>query len=93
MNQTTFLLHHLIIKAKNDVRLRERLELAPREYNGVVHLFVVAMGRLSFADVPEWVKGKDKQELEKVAGMLLDKNRAVSLTITQSLQESFWNSW
>jgi len=71
MNQTTFLLHHLIFRAETDIRLRERLEHAPRDYNGAVHLFIVAMSRLSFADVPEWVQGRDKQDLEKVAGMLL----------------------
>ncbi|OAX42279.1 hypothetical protein K503DRAFT_766926 [Rhizopogon vinicolor AM-OR11-026] len=69
MNQTTFLLHHLILRADTDVRLRERLENARGEYNGAIHLFIVAMSRLSFADVPEWVKGKDKQELEKIADL------------------------
>jgi hypothetical protein len=79
MNQTSFLLHHLIIRAEADLRLRELLEHAPSEYNGVVHLFIVAMSRLSFADVPEWVQGKDKQELEKVAGMSHNNDYAVSL--------------
>ncbi|KAG1760687.1 hypothetical protein EV702DRAFT_552041, partial [Suillus placidus] len=65
-NQTTFLLHHLMFKAEAPLRLRERLECAPRHYNGLVHLFVVTMGRLSFADVPEWVQEEDKQDLERV---------------------------
>lgn len=72
MNQTTFLLHHLMFKAEAPFRLRERLEHAPRHYNGLVHLFVVTMGRLSFADVPEWVQEEDKQDLERVAGLAKD---------------------
>ncbi|KAG2059002.1 hypothetical protein BDR06DRAFT_759554 [Suillus hirtellus] len=72
MNQTTFLLHHLMFKAETPLRLRERLERAPRHYNGLVHLFVVTMGRLSFADVPEWVQEEDKQDLERVAGLAKD---------------------
>ncbi|KAG1890390.1 hypothetical protein F4604DRAFT_663097 [Suillus subluteus] len=72
MNQTTFLLHHLMFKAEAPLRLRERLECAPRHYNGLVHLFVVTMGRLSFADVPEWVQEEDKQDLERVAGLAKD---------------------
>ncbi|KAG2345667.1 hypothetical protein BDR05DRAFT_930330 [Suillus weaverae] len=71
-NQTTFLLHHLMFKAEAPLRLRERLECAPRHYNGLVHLFVVTMGRLSFADVPEWVQEEDKQDLERVAGLAKD---------------------
>ncbi|KAG1815958.1 uncharacterized protein BJ212DRAFT_203897 [Suillus subaureus] len=72
MNQTTFLLHHLMFKAEAPLRLQERLERAPRHYNGLVHLFVVTMGRLSFADVPEWVQEEDKQDLERVAGLAKD---------------------
>ncbi|KAG2146479.1 uncharacterized protein EDB93DRAFT_477741 [Suillus bovinus] len=72
MYQTTFLLHHLMFKAEAPLRLRERLEHAPRHYNGLVHLFVVTMGRLSFADVPEWVQEEDKQDLERVAGLAKD---------------------
>lgn len=72
MNQTTFLLHHLMFKAEVPLRLRECLECAPRHYNGLVHLFVVTMGRLSFADVPEWVQEEDKQDLERVAGLAKD---------------------
>lgn len=72
MNQTTFLLHHLMFKAGAPLRLRERLECAPRHFNGLVHIFVVTMGRLSFADVPEWVQEEDKQDLERVAGLAKD---------------------
>ncbi|KAG2150466.1 hypothetical protein DEU56DRAFT_977750 [Suillus clintonianus] len=72
MNQTTFLLHHLMFKAEAPPRLRERLEHAPRHYNGLVHIFVVTMGRLSFADVPEWVQEEDKLDLERVAGLAKD---------------------
>jgi len=81
-----------MFKAEAPLRLRERLEHAPRHYNGLVHLFVVTMGRLSFADVPEWVQEEDKQDLERVAGMLLITSYPCFwLIMAQDLPRIFWS--
>lgn len=81
-----------MFKAGAPLRLRERLECAPRHFNGLVHIFVVTMGRLSFADVPEWVQEEDKQDLERVAGMLLITYcSCFKLIIAQGLQRIFWS--
>ncbi|KAG1737622.1 hypothetical protein EDB19DRAFT_1716897 [Suillus lakei] len=90
MNQTTFLLHHLMFKAEASLSLRERLERAPRHYNGLVHLFVVIMGRLSFADVPEWVQEEDKQDLERVAGLAKD---LLELLIGAPEMDAIWATY
>ncbi|KAG1734759.1 uncharacterized protein EDB91DRAFT_586936 [Suillus paluster] len=89
MNQTTFLLHNLVFKADAQ-RLRERLEHAPRHYNGLVHLFIVTMGRLSFADAPEWVQEKDKLEMERVAGLARE---LLELLVDASEMDAIWATY
>ncbi|KAG0706096.1 hypothetical protein DFH29DRAFT_1025860 [Suillus ampliporus] len=89
MNQTTFLLHDLVFKAEAQ-RLRERLEHAPRHYNGLVHIFIVTMGRLSFADAPEWVQEKDKQDLERVAGLARE---LLELLVDASEMDAIWATY
>ncbi|KAJ7287429.1 hypothetical protein C8J57DRAFT_1460761 [Mycena rebaudengoi] len=54
LNQTLFLLHHLVFGAEPNVNLRLRLHHAPhRAFSGISHMFIVTFGRLSYADPPE----------------------------------------
>jgi hypothetical protein len=67
------LIHHLVFAGDTPVRLRERLanvSSRSRRFPGVVHLFVVTFGRLSYADAPEAVSAQDKMRLEQLAGTL-----------------------
>jgi hypothetical protein len=48
--------------------LRARLQAAPpRHFNGIGHQFVVALGRLSFAEPPDDVSAQDRAWLEQLA--------------------------
>ncbi|KAH7925536.1 hypothetical protein BV22DRAFT_1104899 [Leucogyrophana mollusca] len=70
MNQTLCLFHHLIFHAESMPNLRERLEIAPaRQYNGLIHMFIVTIGRMSYAEPPEWVNARDKLELEQLSDL------------------------
>lgn len=69
LNQTLFLLHHLVFSMEPVFNLRHKLHHAPhRQFNGITHIFIVTFGRLSYADPPEWLNRKERLELEQMAG-------------------------
>ncbi|KAJ7076397.1 hypothetical protein B0H15DRAFT_600963 [Mycena belliarum] len=69
LNQTIFLLHHLVFGLEPNFNLRQRLHYAPsRTFNGITHMFIVTFGRLSCSDPPEWINSAQKIELEAISG-------------------------
>ncbi|KAG8890644.1 hypothetical protein FRB98_006147 [Tulasnella sp. 332] len=58
------------------VNLRTKLQSAaatdPQQFNGLLHVFIVSLGRLSFADPPEWVPPNGQDALVKVAELARD---------------------
>jgi hypothetical protein len=70
LNQTLFLLHHLVFDAKPAFNLQHSLQVAAphRRFNGITHMFIVTLGRLSYADPPEWVESAARAELEQLIG-------------------------
>ncbi|KAJ7770127.1 hypothetical protein DFH07DRAFT_266343 [Mycena maculata] len=73
LNQTLFLLHHLVFGLEPNFNLRHRLHYAPsRTFNGITHMFIVTFGRLSCADPPEWIDSTQKVELETMSEMAQD---------------------
>jgi hypothetical protein len=70
LNQTLFLLHHLVFSLEPNFNLRHRLHCAPsRTFNGITHMSIVTFGRLSCADPPEWIDPAQKVELEAMSGI------------------------
>ncbi|EGN99743.1 hypothetical protein SERLA73DRAFT_179920 [Serpula lacrymans var. lacrymans S7.3] len=70
INQTLFLLYMLIFGPEAAFNLRHKLQVTPsRQFNGITHMFIVTLGRLSYTDPPEWIAAKDKVELEHIAEM------------------------
>ncbi|KDR75799.1 hypothetical protein GALMADRAFT_248513 [Galerina marginata CBS 339.88] len=68
LNQSTFLLYHLIFGTDPCLNLRYKLQHAPlRPFNSISHIFVVTFGRLSYCDPPSWVDSEKRQELEYLA--------------------------
>jgi hypothetical protein len=65
LNQTLYSLHHLITGRKQPVNLRQKLsEVPPKCFSGAVtHIFTLALGRLSYADPPDWVPPASQAEL------------------------------
>ncbi|TRM69333.1 hypothetical protein BD626DRAFT_473695 [Schizophyllum amplum] len=68
-NQTVYLLRHVVKGREADLNLRHKLNHTPhRIFNGIMHHFVVAFGRLSYADAPDWVDQEGKDELQLLQG-------------------------
>ncbi|KAJ7188132.1 hypothetical protein C8R46DRAFT_10843 [Mycena filopes] len=70
LNQTLFLVHHLVFGIEPNFNLRHRLHYAPsRAFSGITHMFIVTFGRLAYADAPEWIESAQKLELESMSEM------------------------
>jgi hypothetical protein len=70
------LLHRLIIGSfeRSTVEgfdFRQKLYYAPHvAFNGLAHMFIVMIGRLSYADPPEWLSMDLQADIEKLTGLL-----------------------
>jgi hypothetical protein len=70
LNQALVLLHHLVFGTEPSFDLSHKLYHSPhRQFNGITHIFVVTLGRLSYAVTPDWVDASGRSELERMAGM------------------------
>jgi len=88
--QGVLLLHYVVFRTpKGPTSLRARLQAAPpRHFNGIGHQFVVALGRLSFAEPPDDVSTQDRGWLEQ----LVDPARDVmDLVMAGPESESVWS--
>ncbi|KAJ7217952.1 hypothetical protein GGX14DRAFT_598835 [Mycena pura] len=91
LNQTLFLLHHLVFGLESTFNLRHRLHYAPsRTFNGITHMFIVTFGRLSSADPPEWLDSAEKLELESMSDMAQD---LLDLVIDGPEGDSIWAAY
>ncbi|KAH9963738.1 hypothetical protein BC827DRAFT_85693 [Russula dissimulans] len=83
------LLHYVIFRSpKGPASLRGRLQAAPpRHFNGIGHQFVVALGRLSFAEPPDEVSVSDRILLEQLADTARD---VMDLVVAGPESESVW---
>ncbi|KAH9977475.1 hypothetical protein BJV74DRAFT_888454 [Russula compacta] len=84
------LLHYVIFRMPNGpAGLRARLQAAPpRHFNGIGHQFVVALGRLSFAEPPDEVSVSDRMLLEQLADPARD---VMDLVVAGPESESVWS--
>ncbi|KAH7912414.1 hypothetical protein BJ138DRAFT_1148438 [Hygrophoropsis aurantiaca] len=89
LNQSLCLFHYVIFGAESMPNLRERLELA-QSYNGLMHMFIVTIGRMSYAEPPEWVDAKDKADLEEVSDMARE---LLELVVEGPEGDSIWSTY
>ncbi|KAH8119396.1 hypothetical protein DFH11DRAFT_1564797 [Phellopilus nigrolimitatus] len=79
IKQALHLLHRLVFPSSgtnavegqsiDNFDFRQKLYHAPHIlFNGLAHMFVVMIGRLSYADPPEWLAPKLQVEIEKATG-------------------------
>ncbi|KAJ6625537.1 hypothetical protein B0H10DRAFT_616824 [Mycena sp. CBHHK59/15] len=91
LNQTLFLLHHLVFGLEPNFNLRHKLHYAPhRTFTGIAHMFIVTFGRLSCADPPEWIDLTHKQELEGMSEMAQD---LLELVVDGPEGDSIWAAY
>ncbi|KAF7376232.1 hypothetical protein MSAN_00038400 [Mycena sanguinolenta] len=91
LNQTLFLMHHLVFGMEPNFNLRHRLHYAPsRTFNGITHMFIVTFGRLSCADPPEWIDTAQTLELETMAEMAQD---LLDLVVDGPEADSIWTAY
>ena len=88
--RSILLLHYVIFRIPNGpASLRARLQAAPpRHFNGIGHQFVVALGRLSYAEPPDEVSGSDRMLLEQLADPARD---VMDLVVAGPESESVWS--
>jgi len=73
LNQTLFLLHHLVFTSVSFLNLRQKLH-APyhRLFHGLLHMFIVTFGRLSYGEAPEWIDRQGRIDLVSSTDMARD---------------------
>ncbi|KAG6886161.1 hypothetical protein C0993_000679 [Termitomyces sp. T159_Od127] len=73
LNQALFLLHHFVFTSVSFINLRQKLH-APyhRIFNGLMHMFIVAFGRLSYGEAPEWIHRQGRIDLVSSTDMARD---------------------
>ncbi|KAF5380404.1 hypothetical protein D9615_004498 [Tricholomella constricta] len=73
LNQTLFLLHHLVFTTVPVLNLRQKLH-SPyhRLFHGLLHMFIVTFGRLSYGEAPEWIDRQGRIDLVSSTDMARD---------------------
>jgi hypothetical protein len=76
---TLRLLHYLVFKGGSQVNLQQKIQYPPPKMNGLEHMFVVGLGRLSYADPPEWQSKAAKEALENGTSKFMSLLRCTGL--------------
>ena len=77
------LLHYIVFKMESQLDLQRVIQFPPHRFNGLEHMFVVGLGRLSYADPPEWNDNTCKLLSETCAGSKLPKSVALSHRLSE----------
>ena len=62
------LLVYLVLAPQSKLNLRSKLQQSAQQYIGVLRHFTLSIGRLAFADSPDWMSDQDEQVLEDLTG-------------------------
>ncbi|KAL1743506.1 hypothetical protein HDZ31DRAFT_40785 [Schizophyllum fasciatum] len=90
-NQTVYLLRHVVKGRESDLNLRHKLNHTPHQiFNGIMHVFVVAFGRLSYADAPDWVDKEGRDELQLLQGYA---EELLNMVIDGPEGEAVWGTY
>lgn len=72
LNQTLFFMHYIVFTSVSILNLRQKLHVPQhRIFHGLMHLFIVTFGRLSYSEAPEWINREGRTELVSLTGELL----------------------
>ncbi|KAJ3570275.1 hypothetical protein NP233_g4514 [Leucocoprinus birnbaumii] len=91
INQTLFLLHHLVHSSEPIIRLHDKLQhCLHQNLANLVHMFVVGFGQLSYADPPDWIDAEGKAQLEFLAEFARD---LLDLAVDGPESDSVWAAY
>ncbi|KAK0195516.1 hypothetical protein F5146DRAFT_1174204 [Armillaria mellea] len=90
MNHALYLLHNIVSRDPTAINLRQKLLRAPpRHFNGIMHMFTLTFGRLSYSPLPEWMPVLAQNELNIMSEMARDM---VELVLDQPEDEAIWTA-
>lgn len=90
MNHALYLLHNIVSSDPTTINLRQKLLRAPpRHFNGIMHMFTLTFGRLSYSPLPEWMPVPAQNELNIMSEMARDM---VELVLDQPEDEAIWTA-
>ncbi|KAK0485907.1 hypothetical protein IW261DRAFT_760148 [Armillaria novae-zelandiae] len=90
MNHALYLLHNIVSSDPTAINLRQKLLRAPsRHFNGIMHMFTLTFGRLSYSPLPEWMPVPAQNELNIMSEMARDM---VELVLDQPEDEAIWTA-
>ncbi|KAK0461160.1 uncharacterized protein EV420DRAFT_1640655 [Desarmillaria tabescens] len=90
MNHTLYLLHNIVSSDPTAMNLRQKLLRAPpRHFNGIMHMFTLTFGRLSYSPLPDWMPVPAQLELNIMSEMARDM---VELVLDQPEDEAVWTA-
>ncbi|KAI5890506.1 uncharacterized protein SCHCODRAFT_02632043 [Schizophyllum commune H4-8] len=90
-DQTVYLLWHIVKGREQELDLRRKLiHTSHVIVNGLMHVFVVAFGRLSYADPPDWVDKEGKDELQLLQGYT---EELLNMVIDGPEGEAVWGTY
>lgn len=104
MQQCVYLLHQLVFASVSgdsaggddiNIDLRQKLYHAPPQmFNGLAHMFIVMISRLSYADPPEWLSAELQTQVLKLTGWYHCRPFLVTVLTydSQNLPEILWIS-
>ncbi|KAJ2928313.1 hypothetical protein H1R20_g8785, partial [Candolleomyces eurysporus] len=73
IGRAVYFMHYLMFSAENALNLRHKLQQAPpRPFNNILQVFIVAFGRLSYAEAPDWLDDDARNKLEQLVDMARD---------------------
>ncbi|KAI0311901.1 hypothetical protein OF83DRAFT_708942 [Amylostereum chailletii] len=83
------LLHYIVFRSEPTVNLRETFLKAStvRRFSGLGHMFIVTLGRLSYAEAPDHISFEDKNRLEHLVEPARD---IMDIVIEGPESESIW---
>ncbi|KAG7440016.1 uncharacterized protein BT62DRAFT_938443 [Guyanagaster necrorhizus] len=88
INYVLYLLHNIISSDPTAMSLRQKLLRAPpRHFNGIMHMFTLTFGRLSYSPLPDWTPVPAQLELNIMSEMARDM---VELVLDQPEDEALW---
>jgi len=72
------------------VKIQQAAAMDPQQFNGLLHGFIVALGRLSFAEPPDWLPQPGKETMIKAGELARD---VLDVVVEGPDGDSIWEAY